>query len=651
MISIKIGSLGISSARRSIQAVLLLFKPLLINLGDFLFERNSTATLIDHQPLLKNANINEARFEGVRRVENLFYLSELPQTQTVNLVAGDYVMQLWANGNSASITLTGQATGTLAVTAIEHKALSFNVSTSGNVVFTRISTLLKFMLENVTGQTNQNPSEFVLPQWQSQYPQFDGIDNYGYAPFNEQYKLNTNTSISLFAKVDSSIFGRNVILGYDKGAANGWYLSPDNLIYSSYLNDVTLVFPSIYQVWQHYVIVMDRDNSKLKLYIDGIFHNEVIVNFNLSNTESLGIGARVIYNAVFNDNHFNGSVRKLLIYDRVLNQTEITSASNDGVPLTPFRQWNLDDQEGELIAEQTGSGDNIKLKNFNFFPKYYDTENGNTVDGGNNVIEATGALILDVNKKGILIEEQRTNLFLNSDVPVTQIITVVSGQQYSIFVQGTGNIVLSGAATGTITESTPLTATTSSTALTCTVTGSLGRAQVELGAFLTSYIPTILTVITRAADNLSYDLLPVNFPRDFTLLMEIIPLANGGDYTDAQFRLFSTDDSRGTSNQIGTIGDTSYNFDGNNFHLLKSEFSQATKAKIGFTLRQQGINIEAKIVKDGIEKLNTTITGTLDHSNLSILNIGKQSTNYYSGHFRQIRLYNKALSTLEIINL
>ena len=75
MISIEIGGLGLGSSRRG--TVILFFAELLIDLGQFLFNRNSTATLVDHQPLLKNAVLSEARFEGVRRVENLFYLCPL----------------------------------------------------------------------------------------------------------------------------------------------------------------------------------------------------------------------------------------------------------------------------------------------------------------------------------------------------------------------------------------------------------------------------------------------------------------------------------------------------------------------------------------------------------------------------------------------
>jgi hypothetical protein len=106
-----------------------------------------------------------------------------------------------------------------------------------------------------------------------------------------------------------------------------------------------------------------------------------------------------------------------------------------------------------------------------------------------------------------LFEPQRTNLFLNSAAPVTQNITVVSGQQYTITVFGIGIATLSGAATGTVTgtnsDGTRLTVTTSGTTLTVTMSGVSGAqtiVNVELGATGTSPIITSGSTLTRLAD-------------------------------------------------------------------------------------------------------------------------------------------------------
>jgi hypothetical protein len=115
----------------------------------------------------------------------------------------------------------------------------------------------------------------------------------------------------------------------------------------------------------------------------------------------------------------------------------------------------------------------------------------------------------------------RTNLFLNSNTPVTQNITTTA-QQYTISVLGTGDVTVSGTATGTATEGSPLTVTATAGTLTCTVTGTLSRVQVEAGAFASPWIETLATTVTRAATNLSN---PLTLAPQMQLV--VIPAATG----------------------------------------------------------------------------------------------------------------------------
>lgn len=106
---------------------------------------------------------------------------------------------------------------------------------------------------------------------------------------------------------------------------------------------------------------------------------------------------------------------------------------------------------------------------------------------------------------GLLVEEARTNLLLNSATLSTQSVTVAAAANTLSF-YGTGTVTLTGVSTagplvGTgANNRVSLTFTPTVGVLVLTVSGSVTNAQLEAGAFPTSYIPTTGSTVTRAAD-------------------------------------------------------------------------------------------------------------------------------------------------------
>jgi hypothetical protein len=107
--------------------------------------------------------------------------------------------------------------------------------------------------------------------------------------------------------------------------------------------------------------------------------------------------------------------------------------------------------------------------------------------------------------RGVLIENAATNILLNTLTLSTQSVTV-SASEYTLSFYGTGTVTLSGVhsatviGTGVYPNRRTYAFTPTAGTLTLTVSGTVEKAQLELGATATSWISTAGSPVTRAAD-------------------------------------------------------------------------------------------------------------------------------------------------------
>jgi hypothetical protein len=110
---------------------------------------------------------------------------------------------------------------------------------------------------------------------------------------------------------------------------------------------------------------------------------------------------------------------------------------------------------------------------------------GSTSGSGAVYVRRTPSLDVDVvtgaaAKITLPYEWGPTNLFASPSSPATQTITGLTvGRKYTVYVEGSGAIALSGAGNGTATASAPRTFKASATSLVCTVSGSLTVVHVR----------------------------------------------------------------------------------------------------------------------------------------------------------------------------
>lgn len=125
-------------------------------------------------------------------------------------------------------------------------------------------------------------------------------------------------------------------------------------------------------------------------------------------------------------------------------------------------------------------------------------------DNSTLVFDAADAPRFRGSAQRLTIEGQRTNALSATEALSTQSV-IVTATAYTLSFWGTGSVTLSGAATGTLSGTgaanrVTQTFTPSAGTLTLTVSGSVQYAQLEQGAFASTYIRKATGAATRGAD-------------------------------------------------------------------------------------------------------------------------------------------------------
>ena len=250
----------------------------------------------------------------------------------------------------------------------------------------------------------------------------------------------------------------------------------------------------------------------------------------------------------------------------------------------------------------------------------------------------------------ILVEPQRTNLVFPSATATTQTRTVTA-TAHTLSFYGTGSVVLSGVATGTLVGTgtnnrVTLTFTPTAGSLILTVVGSVTNWQLEAGANATSYIPTDASTVTRNADVISKSGISsligqtegtIYFELDFkanNIANTIISIGDGG----VANRMFLSCDS---SNRISVVVRNSTGFQ-YSFTSLQ-QISGIKKISLSYKANDFDFFINGLL-------LNSSNSGVLP-LNISVLNLEVGNTLTKENNINNILLFKEKLTNEQCIAL
>lgn len=256
--------------------------------------------------------------------------------------------------------------------------------------------------------------------------------------------------------------------------------------------------------------------------------------------------------------------------------------------------------------------------------------------------------------RGLLCEELRVNLLLNSQIDGTNLSTqsvAVAAVAHTVSFYGAGEVVLSGVHSATVTGTgaypnrQTLTFTPTAGSLTLTVTGTVQFAQLEAGSFVTSFIPTAGASVSRDRDQ--PDMTGTNLT-DWYNATEGTLLIYGNTTDDVNYPGYAAfgkvDYSTSFMQVLSLAGSTNAYFEATDAGVAQVAITVAANAK-----PQTNIIVAAYKANDFAASANggavqTDVSGTVPTVNIFRLGRLHGENNYLNGHLRQIVYWNTRLS-------
>lgn len=262
---------------------------------------------------------------------------------------------------------------------------------------------------------------------------------------------------------------------------------------------------------------------------------------------------------------------------------------------------------------------------------------------GNNVLAISPNI-------GLLIFEARTNLFLNSTAPVTQLaISLPATGSYTLWVNGSGTAAIAGVTAtitgaGTASQGTPIVINCTVTGtVSVTIIGSLNAVQLEAGAFGSSFIVTAGATATRAADNIQLAGLAqtiTNGSNPFSAVIQTSPTAVSGQVD----LLFAGSGTQHYMLQLSGVTTFSARVSPANVTAtLGSGGFTTTAVKSGFSYNPIG-NAVSVVANNG-----TVVTGTLTYATGLTPFLGSTGSNaYYDAPIKRVTLWSPNISDVTL---